>query len=165
MCNGQGVMRGVVQRFLDNLGFTRGEQRFLILLLCAIFVGAIISLYRGYRKPQDVPVEGLPQLERVFQERSSVGSQIDKGQKASKGTVEGDQAKSEEESFLVDINVADQKALESLPFIGPVLAQRIIEYRQTHGAFQSIEELLNVKGIGKKRLAQLKPYITVKSKK
>ena len=61
----------------------------------------------------------------------------------------------------ININTADQAALESLPGIGPSLAQRIIEHRDTNGPFGSIQDLLDVSGIGEKTLANLEPYITV----
>jgi competence protein ComEA len=48
----------------------------------------------------------------------------------------------------VNINTADAATLESLPGIGPSLAQRIIEYRQTHGPFERIEDVMEVSGIG-----------------
>jgi competence protein ComEA len=48
----------------------------------------------------------------------------------------------------VNINTADQAALESLPGIGPALAQRIIEYREANGPFAAIEDIQNVSGVG-----------------
>ena len=48
----------------------------------------------------------------------------------------------------ISINTADEKALDSLPGIGPAMARRILDYRQTNGSFQSIEELKKVKGKG-----------------
>lgn len=60
----------------------------------------------------------------------------------------------------VSLNLADQLALESLPGIGPALAQRIIAYRASHGAFQSIEELRNVSGIGERKFAEVKDLVT-----
>jgi len=62
---------------------------------------------------------------------------------------------------LVNINTATLDQLETLPGIGEVLAQRIIDYREEHGPYQSVEDLLNVSGIGDKRLEDLKPHITV----
>ena len=59
------------------------------------------------------------------------------------------------EERLVDVNLADLKELQSLPGIGKTKAQRIIEYRNTHGKFTSIEDLAQVKGIGKKAIEQL----------
>ena len=64
-------------------------------------------------------------------------------------------------SFLIDINKASQEELEKLPGIGKVLAARIIEYRNVHGRFRSVEELLNIRGIGEKTLEKIRPYITV----
>ena len=61
----------------------------------------------------------------------------------------------------IHINVASADELQTLPGIGPVLAKRIIEYRETHGPFQKIEDLLDVSGIGEKRLEQIRPYIAV----
>jgi len=61
----------------------------------------------------------------------------------------------------VDLNTATLEDLIQLPGIGPSLAERILEYRETHGPFHSVEDLLNVKGIGPAKLEQLRPYITV----
>lgn len=62
---------------------------------------------------------------------------------------------------LVNINTATLEELETLPGIGPTLGQRIIDYRTAHGPFRSVDDLLNVSGIGDQRLADLRPKITV----
>lgn len=62
----------------------------------------------------------------------------------------------------VNLNTASLEELESLPKIGTVIANRIIEYRKTHGRFQSIEEITRVKGIGPKTFEKIKEMITVK---
>jgi competence protein ComEA len=64
--------------------------------------------------------------------------------------------------FPINLNTATAEQLEAIPGIGPVLAQRIIEYRQTHGRFQSVDELREVRGIGPKRLENMRPYVVVK---
>ena len=64
-------------------------------------------------------------------------------------------------TFPVNINSASKRELDALPGIGEVLAQRIIDYRSANGPFQSVDELIRIKGIGEKTLAKLKPYATV----
>lgn len=63
--------------------------------------------------------------------------------------------------LLVDINTATREDLLKLPNIGPVYAQRIIDYRNGVGKFQNIEELIKIKGIGKKRFEKLRPYLKI----
>jgi len=58
----------------------------------------------------------------------------------------------------VNINTANEEELDTLPGIGPAMARRIIEYRTQHNGFQSIDELDQVKGIGPKKLVNIKPY-------
>jgi competence protein ComEA len=60
----------------------------------------------------------------------------------------------------VNINTAGVAALESLPGIGPVLAQRIVDYRQEHGPFTRIEEIMDVPGIGQAKFEDLRDLIT-----
>ena len=62
----------------------------------------------------------------------------------------------------VNINTADLAALESLPGIGPSLAQRIIDYRQAHGSFERIEDIMEVSGIGEAIFEGLQDLITVR---
>ncbi len=60
---------------------------------------------------------------------------------------------------LIDLNTADTVTLQQLPGVGPVLAQRIVDYREAHGGFESIEDLLDVAGIGETRLASIRDLI------
>ncbi len=62
---------------------------------------------------------------------------------------------------LVNINTADQVLLESLPGVGPVTAEAIMSWRTEHGSFTSVDELLEVDGIGDATLADLAPHVTI----
>jgi competence protein ComEA len=62
-------------------------------------------------------------------------------------------------SAPLDLNSATLEELESLPGIGPVTAQKILDYRQQHGAFHSVAELQGVPGIGPAHMAQLKGLV------
>jgi len=61
----------------------------------------------------------------------------------------------------ININRASQEELESLPGIGPVLAQAILAYRSEHGPFKSIEAIQDVSGIGPRKFAEIEALITV----
>ncbi|MCK4590277.1 MAG: helix-hairpin-helix domain-containing protein, partial [Candidatus Latescibacteria bacterium] len=65
----------------------------------------------------------------------------------------------------LDINSATAQQLVSLPGIGPKMAQRIIQWREENGAFQTVADLKRVKGIGAKNLEPLIPLIEVQQKK
>ncbi len=61
----------------------------------------------------------------------------------------------------VDLNRATAADFDQLPGVGPVLAKRMVDYRKSVGRFDAVEDLRGVKGIGKKKLDQLKPFVTV----
>lgn len=63
-------------------------------------------------------------------------------------------------SQRLNINTADEAQLETLPGIGPALAQRIVAYRETHGPFAKVDDLLAVSGIGPTLLGKLRPLVT-----
>lgn len=64
-----------------------------------------------------------------------------------------------EASGLININTADEKELDSLPGIGPAMAKRIIEYRETEGNFQRIEDIKKIKGIGEAKFTKIRDKI------
>ncbi|WP_422486287.1 helix-hairpin-helix domain-containing protein [Gudongella sp. DL1XJH-153] len=76
-------------------------------------------------------------------------------------TVEADIIQSSSGSGLLNINSCSQQELESLPGIGEVIANRVVEYRNT-SRFQKPEDIMNVSGIGDSKYEQIKDLITVK---
>ena len=65
--------------------------------------------------------------------------------------------------FPLNINTATIPELDQLPGIGPVLAQRIVDYRTTYGDYKAVEELLKVNGIGDAKLMEIIDLITVET--
>jgi competence ComEA-like helix-hairpin-helix protein len=158
--------------------FTKQEKIFISFLLFGIIVGAGIELYRSQVKTvtKTTKPEGIEDFERQIQEKAAlINSLLDETElspeinnfsnnyeKLTKRVNTG--GKSSHQDLRLDINTATVKEIVQLPKIGPVIANRIVEYRNARGGFNSIEELINVKGIGEKRLEDIKPYIYIKHK-
>lgn len=62
---------------------------------------------------------------------------------------------------ITDLNTAGAAELESLPGVGPAIAQRIIDWRETNGSFSTVEELMEVSGIGPATFDSLRDSVTV----
>ena len=73
----------------------------------------------------------------------------------------GDPGSATTAGALVNLNTADPPTLETLPGVGPVTAGAIISWRDQHGGFSAVEELLEVDGIGDATLAQIAPHVTI----
>ncbi len=61
----------------------------------------------------------------------------------------------------ININTANSEELQQVPGIGPATAEKILQMRKSYGAFKSVDDLLSIRGIGKKRLEKMRKYLTV----
>ena len=86
-------------------------------------------------------------------EKTGTNSKTDSGKR--------DKTKAADSGEKVNINTADEKALDTLPGVGPAMAKRIIEYRESEGAFQSIEDIKKIRGIGEAKFAKMKDKICI----
>ena len=66
-------------------------------------------------------------------------------------------------SGKINLNTATADQLTAVPGIGEKLAARIVEHRQKNGSFKSVQELMNVKGVGEKSLGKLEPFLSTGS--
>jgi len=61
----------------------------------------------------------------------------------------------------VNINTASEEELQTVPGIGKVLSKRIVEFRDEHGPFRKVEDIMKVRGIGEKSFEKIRPYLSV----
>jgi competence protein ComEA len=139
-------------------GFTWQEQRAILVLLAAFCIGALVWQYRQSR-----PLPPVNSAEvAAFEEYAKALARDTMSAVASMAALDS-KAKTVASTLLpLDLNTAVEADLVRLPGIGPVMAKRIVEYRQAHGPFKRLDELRKVKGIGAKTYAKLVPLLVVK---
>ena len=116
--------------------FTSG-QIIILIILCLIL--ALVSVYRlvkTFSTAEPQPLKLVVEL--------------------------GDGNKTYEPVFKVDVNLSPADSLELVPGIGPVLAGRIIAFRDSVGPFASIEDVMKVGGIGHATFEKIKPYLEIR---
>ncbi|MFR8001456.1 MAG: ComEA family DNA-binding protein [Hydrogeniiclostridium sp.] len=113
-----------------------------LLIGIALILAALVIGYNAFYIPDAVP----------FAQISTDGSAPVPSESSKAG---------EEASPVLSINRASAEELDTLPGIGPSLAQAILEYREEHGGFSTLEELMEVPGIGEKIFAELKDQIVL----
>ena len=123
----------------------RESAQIKFLMGVTLLLAALIVVYNAFYIPDAVS----------FTQISTDGSQSEE--------LESGQTEKEEQKNpgKVPINRADETELDTLPGIGPALAKAIVEYREENGGFSSLEELMEVPGIGEKKFAELKDLISL----
>jgi competence ComEA-like helix-hairpin-helix protein len=159
--------------FWDKLSERHAWRTSLLLKIGTLGMGIIVVLLAGWPQPQigNLDHSSVPSMlsedrhiQEVSRESISVPVISPKVDFAS-SSIERERADSQPDHMplLVDLNVSSQVELTTLPGIGLVLADRIVSYRSTYGGFQHVGDLVNVSGIGEKRLRRLEPFVTVET--
>ena len=136
------------QSSLPQISVSRNHRPTLLLFFTAIFISLVGPV--GYDH-DSVDRLGEPRLDSLI---SSVGEELEHGTDPRRAV------------FLfrpIDINLADVEVLSSLKGIGPKLASRIVSWCDQNGGFNEVTELLEVKGIGERKLTAIMKEITVLS--
>ncbi len=156
----------VLDKLQQGAGFTRKEAVALVTLSATFLGGMFIKMFNSrsaepaavipqfdYRIPDSIySALGEKHRQQLTPETSPPNVTAHEQKKMPAATVQK----------TVNLNTATRQQLITLPGIGPAFAERIIEYRTQNGDFASVDELVKVKGIGKKKLEQLRPLVTVK---
>ncbi|MEX0769313.1 MAG: helix-hairpin-helix domain-containing protein [Balneolaceae bacterium] len=106
----------------------------------------ILARYEG-RYYENHPLQGLTRETDTLVDPGLAGSV-----RADRQGVDGD---------AINLNTAGREVLQQLPGIGPAYSQRILDWRKIHGKFTSVEQLLEIRGIGEKRLEAIRPLVTL----
>ncbi len=141
------------------------QQRKALWFVVIVFAGAVAVQYiQFYFFPP--PAVDFSEFEKEFyRKRDSLARFFAEASKESReqNVAPNRHQDSAGEDAPVNINTADATELEKLPRIGPKMAQRIISYRNRYGPFRHKEDLMKVKGIGKKTFEKLKDLITIQT--
>ena len=142
----------------DGMFLNRKEQIIVLILCGTLGVGAAVS-YLKNRYPDRIEDFGVVKdaVSPLDVESAGRGGGDTKAALPDSGGRQG--------GTSIELNIASAEDFERLPGIGPHLARRIVEYRRKTGPFNRVEDLEKVKGIGKKTLEKLRPFVRVEKKR
>jgi comEA protein len=150
----------------QRFGFTRNEIKVILFLTAAFLAGLCIRWLRA--KSDDASATSTTfdysKSDREFEERSKKLALLSQARKSDSTSRQVQQRppKASLQPHSININTATKEQLMMLPGIGEEYADRIMIYRDDNGPFTSVDDLVHVKGIGKKTLERLRPYIMLK---
>ncbi len=139
-------------------GFSKQEQKFILLLCCVFILGVAVTFYKNY-----ITKKSGKEWQTKHQEMLAEFQKLTLKNTDSLEAINYNNVK-EHKKFLtkkININNASCEELQTLPKIGPKIAENIIKYRHENGPFKTINEITHVKRIGQKTFEQIKTKITV----
>ncbi|HCV42012.1 MAG TPA: hypothetical protein DGH68_00900 [Bacteroidetes bacterium] len=150
--------------YFQSFGFTRNEIKVILLLSCTFLVGLAIRYYNSSPISVNPPAKefdySIP--DSLFHSRAKKNGEAP-GMKSGDSIRSGSSLTRAKDvtrpGSIVNINTATKTELVRLPGIGEAYAERIVAYRNEHGPFESVDQLAKVKGIGKKRMEHLRPFV------
>jgi competence ComEA-like helix-hairpin-helix protein len=146
------------EKINEQLGFTRSEKRVVMFLVLAFVCGSIVKYVRLRSHP--APEFDYAASDSEFAVRSGIPDSS--GTPAAVDGGDSMSGRGNGRDSVVNINTAGKTRLMRLPGIGEALAGRIMTWREEHREFHSVRELMNIRGIGRKKFARIEKLCTVK---
>jgi len=133
------------------------------LVVIALIGGVLLMIKKGAGASSSDQTKIIEENNKKISELETKVAGLQKENEALKAgsQTEAKNESSNQQSGKININTATAAQLDSLPGIGPVYAGRIVEYRDSHGGFKSINEIENVKGIGPETFEKFRDKITI----
>ncbi len=168
---------GVIQKISRKIGFTETEVKIILFLITSLIIGISVEVIKESRKDKNLLQFDYSKEDSLFNNyetawefEDSAEKIIEKGVDSKRELLDFNGAKfagnkvksSGYPAEIVDINKASVNELTSLPGIGQKTAEAIVEYRKRNGDFKKVDEIKNVKGIGKAKFEKISKYIIVK---
>jgi competence protein ComEA len=135
----------------------------VLIRLVMIMLTLMVVCWIGWNVPASRDAETLHAAALPEADRPAAIPSLSESRTAADPPAQQHQTKSSRQAstIMLDLNRATHEEFERLPGIGPVLAGRIVEYREVRGAFRDVEQLRRVKGIGKKTYERIRPLVAV----
>jgi len=145
-----------------NTFFSNSEKLVVVALLVLLLTGSGVHVYKNVINADTEDLQAKTRLDAFENDILAViANDTVKKKTPVKKSTEKKKKASILKTLSLDLNQATREEFEQLPHIGPVIAQRIIDYRKDVGRFNSVDELVNVKGIGIKTLNKVSPYLKI----
>ena len=153
-------MMKFLNKFNQTFGFTQTESRVVIFLVAAFLAGSVVKLYKdsSYHRKEFSYAAADSEFAARSRPHVESDSSVVGGNEQHGGNNFPPVTHDVSGSQRININSAAKEELVRLPGVGEAIAERIVLYRKEHGAFRSVNELVNVKGIGKKKLDRILPF-------
>jgi len=145
----------------QRLGFTHNEVKVVLFLSAMFLVGLGIRGYEAATEKDTTLPFDYTSIDSEFVARSQALASLTPSTPATGAVTPASHRKPALKEGGINVNSASAAELVQLPGIGASYAERIVAYRNEHGPFATVNELEHVKGIGKKRLEQIRPFLTV----
>jgi competence protein ComEA len=135
---------------------TPAERRAALVVASLLLLGAARDLWRASHPVMAPPLEGPVAESPPLLDAGDGAARPDATPRSAGGTVDSPPGRE-----LIDLNQADAAALDALPGVGPVLAERIVEQRRRQGPFRRLEDLRAVRGIGPRLIERIRGQVRI----